>query len=50
LRIDGVFGRSAAFFAATNINYRSETKSALKQIFHKNNFAATDNALLSLQP
>ena len=45
-----IFKRFKAFLSLSGIIYYFQNKNALNAKFRKNNFAATDNALLSLQP
>ena len=45
-----VFSRFKAFLSLGGIIYHFQIKNALNAKFHKNNFAATDNAVLFLQP
>ena len=45
-----VFSRFKTFSFLGGIIYHFQNKNALNAKFHKNNFAATDKALLSLQP
>ena len=45
-----VFSRFKAFSFRSDIIYHRRNKNGANRIFHKNNLAATDNAVLFLQP